>query len=254
MSQNLTKQELATVEAPARALAASMEHGSALSQSPIVQMMQAITDKGITQENVAALTQLTALYERMQDKDAERQFAAAFVRLQADLPVIVASTVIPQRGRYERFEDVMDQIQPHLTQHGFTVTFSQDFRENRILQVCRLQHVGGHFKENSFAVRSGKADTETQADCKAATTAKRNALCNALNIVIRQDALQDEEGDARMEGEPVTERQANHLRELVADTQSDDAKFLKYAGAKTYEEINAASYDRLVEMLKKKIK
>lgn len=222
------------------------------SMQPVAQMMQAIIEKGITTENVAALSQLTQLYERMQEKDAKRQFAEAFVALQADLPVIVASSVIPKRGKYERFEDVMDQIQPHLTKHGFTVTFSQDFKENRIVQVCRLEHIGGHFKDNSFAVRTGRADTETQADCMAATTAKRNALLNALNIVIRQDALQDEEGDARMDGEPVTREQAETLRNLVTETASDSAKFLKCAGAQKYEEIAASKFPRLLAMLQLK--
>ncbi len=229
--------------------------GHTLAQQPVAQMMQAIIDKGITPDNVASLGQLMGLYERMQDKDAERQFASAFVALQADLPVITASSIIPSRGKYERFEDVMDQIQPHLTRHRFTVTFSQSFVENRIVETCRLTHAAGHFKENSFAVRAGgKADSDTQADCKASTTAKRNALCNALNIVIRQDALQDEEGDARMEGECITRDEACYLREMVADTHSDEAAFLKYAGAKTYEEIAASKFARLDETLKKKLR
>lgn len=224
----------------------------AVSTSPVLQMMQAITDKGITQENVAALTQLTALYERMQDKDAERQFAAAFTDLQADLPVIVASSDIPKRGKYERFEDVMHQIQPILTRHGFTVTFSQGSDGERVKQTCRLTHKSGHFKENSYSVRTGRADDNTQADTKASTTAKRNALCNALNIVIRQDCLQDEEGDARMEGECVSRDQAETLRNLVTETRSDGAAFLKWAGAKTYEDIQASAFDRLLATLERK--
>lgn len=227
---------------------------------PVADMMQAIIAKGITPENVIALERLASLYERMQDRDAERQFAAAFVKLQAELPVITASTVIPNRGKYERYEDVMDQIQPHLTANGFTVAYSQDFRENRIVQVIKLQHIGGHSKENSFAVRAGgKADSDTQADCKAATTAKRNALLNCLNIVIRQDALQDEEGDARLEGEPVTAEQVSYLRKMVQDTNyagssTYEASFLRVAGATTYEEIAASKFTRLDETLKRKLR
>jgi hypothetical protein len=221
---------------------------------PVGQMMQAIIDKGITADNVTVLGQLVALHERMEQKNAERAFAAAFVALQADLPVIVASSVIQNRGKYERFEDVMRVVQPLLTKHGFSVAFSQGFAENRITETCTLTHAGGHSRSNSFGVRSGKADTDTQADCKASTTAKRNSLLNCLNIVIRQDVLQDEEGDARLEGETVTQEQANQLEALVHQTGSDEAAFLKFAGAKTYEEIQGSRFGNLMAALNKKQK
>ena len=225
-----------------------------LATDPVASMLQKMVDGGITKDNVEALTKLADLYERMQQKDAEKQFAAAFVALQSDLPVIEAQTVIPNRGKYEKFEDVMHVVGPLLTKHGFSVSFSMDFKENRILETCHLQHVAGVVKSNSFAVRSGKADSDTQADCKAATTAKRNALLNCLNIVIRQDALQNEEGDATLDGAPVTFEQAETLRELVKETKSDEPAFLKWAGASKFEEIAASKYDRVFSALQKKLR
>lgn len=225
----------------------------ATTEPSVPAMMQAVIQQGITENSVAVLERMIALKERMDDKQAERDFNAAFVALQADLPVIVASTVIQNRGKYERFEDVMRVVGPLLVKHGFSVSFSMDFKENRILETCHLRHAGGHSQSNSFAVRAGgKADSDTQADCKAATTAKRNALLNCLNIVIRQDALQDEEGDARMEGEAVTFEQAETLRELVAEVRADEKAFLNYAGAASYDQIPASRYDRLFAALKKK--
>ncbi len=199
------------------------------------------------------MERLLAMAERLQTKDAEKQFNSAFVALQQDIPVIVASSVIPNRGKYERFEDVMRVVGPLLVKHGFSVSFSMDFKENRILETCHLRHIGGHSQSNSFAVRSGgKADSDTQADCKAATTAKRNALLNCLNIVIRQDALQDEEGDVSLEGEPISFDKAQYLRELVRDTNSDEASFLRFAGASKYEEILSGKYETVVAALHKK--
>ncbi len=224
----------------------------AIAPNPIEQILRAAVDKGVTQENVAVIERLTDLYERLQAKDAEKRFAAAFVALQNELPVIVASTPIPNRGKYERFEDVMRVVGPLLARHGFAVSFTMDFKENRILETCHLKHIDGHSQSNSFAVRAGKADSDTQADCKAATTAKRNALLNCLNIVIRQDALQNEEGDATLEGDPITWEQAEYLREQVKETRSDEAAFLRFAGATKYEDIPASRYDRLVAALAKK--
>lgn len=227
-------------------------------QPTVADMLQAVIQGGITNENVAALEKLTDLYERMQSKDAEKQFTAAFNALQAEMPTIVASSVIPNRGKYERFEDVMRQIGPLLTRHGFTVSFSMDFKENRIVETCQLKHIGGHSQSNSFAVRAGgKADSDTQADCKAATTAKRNALLNCLNVVIRQDCLQNEEGDASLEGDTnafLTPEQADEVERRVKDTDSNVPAFLQFAGGKTFATIPANRYNEIDAMLRRKEK
>jgi hypothetical protein len=213
------------------------------------QMLQTVIAKGVTNENVAILEKMMDLYERMQNKDAEKQFNAAFCALQSELPVIVASTVIANRGKYEKFEDVMRVVSPLLVRHGFSVSFTMDFKENRILETCHLRHIAGHAQSNSFAVRSGKADSDTQADCKAATTAKRNALLNCLNIVIRQDALQNEEGDASLEGSPITWEQIAHLKEQVAETGMNESSFFTLAGCNTFEEITTGRYPVLINAL-----
>ena len=124
-------------------------------------MMQAVIEKGITAENVTVLEKLIELHERMQVREAEKAFNADFVALQGELPIIVASTPIPNRGKYERFEDVMRVVGPLLVRHGFTVSFSMDVKDNRILETCTLKHTGGHSQSNSFAVRTGKADSDT---------------------------------------------------------------------------------------------
>lgn len=210
----------------------------------IEQVFNAVLEKNINAEQIGVMKQLLAM-------DAERKFAVAFVALQAELPVIVASTVIPNRGKYEKFEDVMRVVGPALQKNGFTVSFSMDFKENRILETCHLKHIGGHTQSNSFAVRTRKADSDTQADCMAATTAKRNALLNALNIVIRQDCMADE-SDVGNEGGYITKEQAFELERRVAETNSDRAAFLRFAGADKFSEISASRYAELDASLKKK--
>lgn len=225
------------------------------------EMMQAMIEKGVTQENAAAFRELVLLSEHMEDRNAQRQFTAAFVALQAELPTIVATTVIPNRGKYEKFEDVMKQIQPFLTKHGFTASFSQDFKDNRIVITCDIAHAGGHHKPNSYTTRvSGKADSETQADSKASTTAKRNALLQAFNIVIRQDVLQDED-DAHNEGAFISHQQAEELQHRLKMVDGDELAFLKLAGVgaisgfptiEHYRSILSGKYSMLNEALTKK--
>lgn len=234
-----SQRELEVVPKNDSALAPASAQGLSLPS-----IVERILTGEMTNEKLVMIKDLVAM-------DAERKFAAAFVELQNEMPTIVAKTVIPNRGKYEKFEDVMATISPFLTKHGFSVSFSNDFKENRIVETCHLSHVSGHSRSNSFTVRVGKADTETQADCKAATTAKRNALLNALNIVIRQDCL-NEEHDARMEGGFITPEQAEELERRIKMVNGDVAKFLKFADAKTFATIYSSKYPMLDEMLSKK--
>jgi hypothetical protein len=149
----------------------------------------------------------------------------------------------------------MRVVGPLLTKNGFTVSFSQDFKENRIVETCTLSHAAGHSRPNSFAVRAGKADSDTQADCKASTTAKRNALCNALNIVIRQDVLLNEDNDATIEGDPnafLSPDQAFEIERRVKETNSIVPAFLRFAGADSFATIPANKYAELDAMLRRK--
>lgn len=214
----------------------------------IEQVFAAVQEKQISPENIEVMRQLLAM-------DAEQKFAAAFVELQAQIPTITAKTQIPNRGKYEKFEDLMAVLTPLLAKHKFTVSFSQTFSDNpiRIIETCHLSH-GRHTLTRSFAVRTRKADSDTQADCMAATTAKRNALCNALNIVIRQDCLNSED-DAGIEGDvdtKITEEQAEELEHRVLMTNSNTADFLKYAKAISFADIMASRYTELNELLARK--
>lgn len=224
-------------------------------------MMREMFKAGVNPENVAAFEKMAELAWKFEERDGRKAFAAAFVKLQSELPTIVASSDIPNRGKYERFEDVMRQVGPPMQANGFSVAFSMDANEHRITVTCKLSHVGGHSESNSFSVRvSSKADSETQADCKAATTAKRNALLQALNIVVRQDCLQEEDANPMNEGSPITLEQAEELYNRVTDTESDHAKFLKLAGvsvvgqpkADDYRKILSGKYNMLDELLRKK--
>ncbi len=222
----------------------------------------------ITSEGVAAVTELVKLQEVMERRQAERDFNVAMNALQADIPIITATSAIPNRGKYERFEDIMRVLKPLLTKHGFTLSFWMEPRkekDNTITVCCGIAHIGGHKQEpRPFTVRmGGKADSDRQADCMAATTAKRRALCDALSIIIQQDADFDEE-DARMDGAPVSVEVAgriyDRLKALPLPKLKDgrivpwtlvEKKFLEMFGAQSFETIMSSRLGEIKAYLEK---
>ena len=240
---------------------AKMETGALQrsAEAPSVgQMLAAVIEKGVTSENVAAIEKLVGLYERMEDRNAEKAFAAAFVNLQSEMTAVKACKPVPNndgtvRYKFAPFEEIMEVVAPRLKAHGFTVTFSTDFADGRLIMSCIMQHVGGHSRANKFAVRVGKGppgSSEAQGDGAANSYAKRFALCNALNILIERDT----DGDPRAEGGSITDGQAKSLKARVLATGSDEARFLKYAGSSTYEAISASKFAQLDELLAKREK
>ena len=230
---------------------------NAASQPSPAELIRAVIDKGLTAEGVSVIERLVALQEHINDKDYERQFAVAFAALQGELGTFNATREVPDkhggvRYAYLPFDEIMRRVQPLLVKHGFSLSFSTDIRDTRIVQTCTLTHVAGHHRDYLAFVRAGAGPygaTETQADGAAMTYAKRYALCNALNIVVERDT---DGADARNEGTPITFEQVQYLKEQVKETGSNEAAFLKFAGAKTYEEIGSARYDSLVRELQKK--
>lgn len=219
---------------------------------------QAVMNTDLNAEKLSVMKQLLAM-------NAEQQFNSAFVAMQSELPVIVAESVIPNRGKYQKYEDIMqkDGVAKILARHGFSVSFDQKNEAGVITVTCILRHAGGHSHPTSFAVRGGgRADSECQADCKASTTAKRNALCQALNITIRQDVLQDEENDASLlgSGEFITDAQADEIEHriaMLAFTPVQVTSFLKWAGGescKKYSQIPESKFEACDKFLSAKEK
>lgn len=245
---NVSRTELAAPVAP---------QSLAVKAPPSVgEMLSAVIERGVTSENVAAIEKLVGLYERMEVRNAEKQFAEAFVALQADIPSVQTTKAVPGndgriRYHFAPYEEIMATVRPYLLRHGFTVSFSTKFNDGRVTQICTLQHTGGHSRTNEFSVRVGKGppgSSEAQGDGAAATYAKRFALCAALNIVCEMET----ERDASVEGAPITADQAIYLREKVRETKSDEKAFLQFAGASKFEEIASSKYDRLLAALNRK--
>lgn len=253
-----TPQELElTSDRPSEAVALRPEE--TLTVHSTAKMMQAVIDKGITPESVAVMERLMGLMERVDAKQAEKDFAKAFNALQAEMPSVAPSKMVPNndgsaRYKFAPYEMIMATVRPLLLKHGFTVTFSTSYDESRIIQACTLQHTGGHSRTNSFAARIGRGppgSSEAQGDGAASTYAKRFALCNALNITVEEDK-DGRSGDAKNEGDVIDNERVLTLREQIAEANWNEAGFLKLAGVARLEEVREGSYPVLMRAIQAK--
>ncbi len=230
-----------------------MQLGEAKPEPSVALMLQKVIDKGITKDNVTALESLVGLYDRMQAKNAEREFSAALVELQGETISVQATKSVDVRDgvpryKFAPYEEIMSVVQPMLTRHGFSVTFDTKIEGDRLNSICTLTHKSGHSRSNQFAVRYSKppGSSDPQGDMSTKNYAKRGAFCDCLNIWISHD------DDARMIGQPIGPELGEQLECRVRDCGADAEAFLKYSGAKHYSEISDERWPMLDELLKRK--
>jgi hypothetical protein len=223
--------------------------------TPLSLIAQMVASGTMSAESVAVVKELVSLKEHMEDRQAEKDFAVDFGLLQGELGSFRPTKAVPDKYgnvkyTYLPYSEIMAAVQPLLRKFGFSVSFSTEFKDGRILQTCTLQHASGYHRDFRAYVRVGNGPpgaTESQADGAAMTYAKRYALCNALNITVEHDT------DARKEGEPISAEQAATLKKMVKESRADEVAFLKFAGAKTYEELGSRRYAEVFAALEKKM-
>ena len=224
--------------------------------TPLSLIAQMVASGSLSAESVAVVKELVALKEHMEDRQSQRDFAVNLVGLQGELSTFQATKPVPDKyGNVKycslEYHEIMAKVQPLLLRYGFSVSFSTaESKDGRIRQVCTLQHVSGHHRDFQVFVRAGSGPpgaTESQADGSVISYARKYALCCALNISV------DHTPDARKEGEPISPEQAELLRQMVKRSRSDEAAFLRFAGAKSYEEIGERRYAEVFAALEKKM-
>jgi len=224
--------------------------------TPLALIAKMVESGQLTPESVSVVKELVALKEHMEDRQSENDFAVSFAAMQGELGVFQATKIVPgkdgkKRYAFAPYEEIMAGVKPLLQKFGFSVSFSTEFKDNRVCQTCTLQHISGHHRDYKAYTRVGSGPpgaTESQADGAAMTYGKRYALCNALNITVEHDT------DARMEGGPVTPEQAETLWRLVQESGANEQAFLKHAGACDYAEIGSNRYADLLESLERKLR
>ncbi len=226
-------------------------------------MLQSLVDGvktgKITSDNIKTVEAFVGLYERMEEKKAEKDFNAAFSDMQARVKRIQAIHPVPAKDgtiKYHvaKFQEVWNEVEPALLENGFTASFAQKHEEGlpiRVTTTFILRHTAsGHKTETPFTVRVGNGPpgcVEYQADGAASSYAKMRSMCSALNIIIELG-----EDDARMIGQPLGSALAGDLAARVEEVGADREAFLKFAGAKTFEEISDERWEMLDSLLKRK--
>jgi ERF superfamily protein len=222
----------------------------------IVQLLHLAVERGTP---VAELKELVDLHERMERRQAEKDFAEAMAAFQRECPQIkkssTASVVTKSGGKYSytyaELDEIVRTVGPILAQHGLSYTWDTAVDKSLLTCTCVVRHIGGHHVESRFTLptdASSPGMNSQQAVGAALTYARRQSLVAAIGLT-----MTDEDTDG-IDPTPITEDQVTMILDLLQETGANHQKFLEYINATSVSLIRASDFDRAVRALRAKRK
>jgi hypothetical protein len=186
----------------------------------------------------AELSQLVALAQQVEERNAVRAFNTALAAFQRECPPVQKnkSKGFETKGggelkwSYAEMDVIEAHIKPYLEKHELAYVFDQKLSDNGAMCTitCTLSHILGHFRQANFTVPtlSNSAASPQQKVGAAASYAARRALGDVLGINITDKQAPDDEVDAT----PITEDQARELVDLINEKKrgrNDEKVFMQ---------------------------
>jgi hypothetical protein len=196
--------------------------------------------------DIARLERILELRERVNAQNEKRAFDAAFAMMQPDLPVISEKGEIKVgndiRGRYAKWADIGDAIAPVLARHGFALRHRITQADAKVTVTGVLSHREGHSEETSITlpIDTSGSKNAVRAIGSSVSYGQRYTARVLLNLRSRFDKDDDDDGRAAGRHEPITEKQADDLRELIESVGANSGIFLKYYGIASVDDLPAA--------------
>ena len=250
-NQGNTMTGIAVREERPAALATVQDGGN----SSITALLHLAVEKGTP---VDQLSKLVDLHERMEARQAAKDFADAMAHFQAECPSIKKSSsanIVTSGGgqfayTYAELDEIARTINPILAKHGLSYTWDTSADEKMLTVVCTVRHINGHSISSSFIlpVESKSAMSAQQKYGAAQTFASRKSLSAALGLTTT-----DSDTDGKSE-DPVTitEDQQTVLSDLLKEAQATPSRFYKYLGVTSLAEIKAVDYEHAKTTLERK--
>jgi hypothetical protein len=222
--------------------AVAVQEGPGALLAAIVQLAK---DPAVDEHKLEALLKMQ---ERMEDRQAEREFIRALSVAQGEIPQVgKMGTVALGSGKgsykFARWEDMDRVIRPIMDRHGFMLSFNMEMKDGGGAVVTgTLLHRDGHSKTASvpLALDAGAGRNNLQAMGSTLSYGKRYCAEMLLNIVRK-----DEDDDGVRAGQKfITPYECEILIGLLKETGREESTFLQhlFAGAiHSVEEIEAGS-------------
>jgi hypothetical protein len=172
-------------------------------------------------------------------------------------------TMIRPVARYARYETISEAIQPIVTKHGFSLTFSEGdpSKENHIRVLCEVMHDAGHVKEyhadipfDNVGMKGNANKTNTHAYGSTKSYGKRYLKCDIFDVALKNE---DDDGNSSGKKAPaarptISPDQVKTILQLLEETGVDTERFCKIGKIEAVPDMLASDFDEAVRMLQRR--
>lgn len=208
--------------------------------------------------DVKKLEALMEMQFKMERRQAEQEFIAAFTRVSEKMPRVKKTGVIDLgKGKgqiaFAKWEEMDKVIRPLLASEGFTLSFDSAPRTGEgggLVVTGKLMHRSGHVSAASIPLPldSGPGRNNLQAQGSTLSYGKRYCAEMLLNIVREGGDDDGVKGAARF----ATEDEVSELRALIAETNTSENNFCALFGVAHLGELTVANVAPAKNMLNMK--
>lgn len=213
--------------------------------------------------DVAKMSALLDMQERIIAKRAEAEFNRALGRLLTALPRIKKHGVVEypkdknrpdgpksKAFNFAKWEDIDEIIRPLLFSEGFLLSFDSVPRSGDgggIVVTGTLLHAGGHSRSASIplALDASGGKNNLQGMGSTFSYGRRYTTTMLLNLIFEGEDDDGERGGTSF----LDDEQQARILALIKETKADLDGFLDFIGAKTVPDIKASEFPRAINAL-----
>lgn len=201
------------------------------------------------------MERLLSMHERIIERQAKASYSASLAQMQPELPMIGERGGIKNKdgvvqSRYALWEDVVSQITPVLSRHGFALSFRTGNDAGGVTVTGVLSHRDGHSEQTTLTLPIDASGSKNAVQSVGSSTSYGKRYTAAALLNLRTGDV-DDDGQAGGGGF-ITEAQAADIEALITEVGANRAFFLKYLKAESVERIPASKYSNAVAALEKK--
>lgn len=198
--------------------------------------------------DVDKLAQLMDLSDRWSQREARRAYLQACAKFQATVP-----TIKKQKDghgyKYAPLGDIAQQIREALQECGLSYRFEISDAPELITVRCIVSHVDGHSESTCMSGAPDDSGRKSGIQSRASTVTylQRYSLIGALGLTTA-----DEDIDARLHSDTISEDQAAAIKSRLQATESDVARFCRALGITDVDAMPSTKYAQADRLLTQK--
>ncbi len=211
--------------------------------------------------DVARITQLMDLQLRAEAHQAEKEFNAAFARLQPKLPRVakrgkinlVKDGVSKGTIKFCTLQDLDTAIRPLYTEEGFTLSFMSEATNSGVVRVGILRHAAGHSIQSRMQLPADKSGGkgELQGYGSSMSFCDRYITRGIFNIIMIDE---DDNATGPM---AVTQDQVDQIDAMLQDNELGAeyrSKLLETMNVKVLGDLQRVQLPTILSLIRAKIK